>query len=304
MLQKIRRYLKLNVLPIFYNRKLTNNETVSENLTKAVETFGLAYPNDFRGFEYMESFKYYDRGLSRIVKKIKDEKYNNLSLIDIGANIGDSIAVLRQSVFCPILAVEGDDVYFDYLKKNTQNYQDVELIKAYLGEKDELLNIGSVRKDGTAHLEKSNESREILSLDTVLKDSKIFKFSKFLKIDTDGYDNAILRGSVNYLALTKPIIFMEYHPDFLEKQNDYGIDIFDYLTSLGYEKAIMYENYGEYMFSFNIANKSFIEEMREFFYKNERIPYCDLTLFHKDDNDLFQIIRKSELDFFKFEKIK
>ncbi len=305
MLKKIIRYIKCFIPPIFLNlsNKLKQNNAVLKDIQSNIETFGLQFPDDFKGFEYMNSFKYYDRALSRLIQLImKEKEYCNLSLIDIGANIGDTIAVLRQSVFCPILAVEGDDVYFKYLKKNMISYKDVELINILLGEKDEILEIQTVRGAGTARLEKSNESREILSLDTLLNKYSQFDHSKFLKIDTDGYDNAILRGGKIYLAVAKPIIFMEYDPYHLEKQNDYGIDIFIYLSTLNYEKAIMYENYGEYMFSFDIANKNFIEEMREFFYKNERIPYCDLCLFHKEDNDLFQIIRNSELDFFKAEK--
>jgi FkbM family methyltransferase len=268
-----------------------------------IETYGIDYPEDFKGFEYMAIYKYYNRGLSRIIKKVKEEKYNDLLLIDVGANIGDTMAVLRHTVFCPILAVEGDKEYFNYLVKNSSMFSDVKPIRAFLGEKDEILNVESIKINGTAHLEKSNFQSDILSLDTLLKNNPRFLSAKFLKIDTDGFDNAILRGSANYLAKAKPIVFMEYDPNFLKLHNDNGIDIFSYLTSLGYEKAIMYANFGEYMFSFSLSNIEFIEEMRDFFYKNNKIPYSDICIFHNTDLNLFHKIRRSELAFFNNEKI-
>lgn len=301
MLQKIKKLSRLFIPPIFLNcwRRFKN---ISESMSKPIESYGLNYPNEFKGFEFMNRYKYYDKGLSRIVKIIKEEKYNDLSLIDVGANIGDSVAVLRQTVFCPIMAVEGNDEYFNYLKGNCNKYPNIELVKVFLGEKDEIKKVKSVKKDGTAHLEKSDSKLEILSLDTLLKKYPQFQYAKLIKIDTDGYDNAILRGSLSYLTVSKPIIFMEYDPNFLEDQNDNGIDIFSYLLDLGYERAIMYANFGDYMFSFTLSNFEFIEEMREYFYKNDKIPYSDLCVFHKNDNDLYQNVRKAELDYFNKEK--
>jgi hypothetical protein len=37
-------------------------------------------------------------------------KYPNLTMIDVGANVGDSIAIVRVDV--PILCVEGEDHFF------------------------------------------------------------------------------------------------------------------------------------------------------------------------------------------------
>lgn len=263
----------------------------------------LSMPENHKIFEYMGALKYYDRNLSRLLP-IVIEKYKNLPMIDIGANIGDTLAILRNDgVFCPTLCIEGDDEYFPYLQKNTEKYDDVTLKKIFLGAMDEIKKMSVVRDNaGTSHLDNSEKQVEILTLDTVLNNYEKFQSAKFLKIDTDGFDNIVLKGAKNYLAKTKPIIFMEYFPDDLARQGDNGLDVFNYLTNLGYKKALMYANVGELMFSFNVFDSDFIEEMRDFFTKNERIPYCDLCLFHEEDLDLFVNCRRSELDFFRKEK--
>lgn len=272
---------------------------VKDSLSQTVvETYGLDYPDEFKSFEYMSIFKYYDTVLPRIVKITKLNKYKNLKLIDVGANIGDTVTLIRRELELPILAIEGDLSYFQYLLRNCKNLKDIESVNVFLGEKNEKISSKIKRVNGTGHLEKSESELEILTIDSLLDTYSNFIDAKFLKIDTDGYDNAILRGAKKYLAKSSPIIFMEYDPNFLEKQNDNGIKIFSELRSLGYQKALMYENFGEYMFSFNLNDEYFIEDMRDFFYKNNRIPYVDLCIFHEQDMDLFEIIRKEELYFY------
>ena len=97
---------------------------------------------------------------------------------------------------------------------------------------------------------------------------------------------------------------MEYDPNYLIKNNDNGLDIFKYLNSMGYNNAIMYQSFGEYMFSFNLDNEQFIAEMRDFFYKNTRIFYADLLLFNNDDLKIFEEVRNKEREFFNSEKLK
>lgn len=261
-------------------------------------------PKGHKLFEYMQDFKYYDRALSRLMPIIS-RKYTDLKVIDIGANIGDNLAILRNDELSyPTLCIEGDDEYFQYLEKNTKKYRDVQIKKTFLGAEDERKMMQIVRDiAGTSHLTPSATGVEIVTLDTTLNEFEEFKLSKFLKIDTDGFDNMVLNGAREYLERAKPIIFMEYCPEGLARQNDNGLDIFRYLFSLGYRKALMYENFGEYMFSFNLNDQDFVEEMKDFFTKNKRIPYCDLCLFNESDLDLFKACRKSELDFFRNEKL-
>ena len=120
-----------------------------------------------------------------------------------------------------------------------------------------------------------------------------------IKIDTDGFDSIILKGSLDFLVMARPVIFFEYDPFFLTKQGDDGISIFPILSSIGYSKMLIYDNFGDYILSTELTNSVIIEEIHNYFSGRGGNRYCDICVFHSDDNDLFEKIRISEILFFK-----
>lgn len=65
-----------------------------------------------------------------------------MTLIDVGANVGDTIAVVKTEVDVPVIGVEGDEVTFSYLEKNSKQFNNnTNVVKTFLGEKSEELNI-------------------------------------------------------------------------------------------------------------------------------------------------------------------
>lgn len=303
--------LQLDILNLQNLQNNTNNELseIRKRLTPPTVTphyeniLHINIPPEHKILEYMHLYKYYDRCLPRILGYIS-EQFEDFKLIDVGANIGDTAQNLRLAgLNFPILAIEGNDEYFNYLEQNQHIIKNIDICKVLLSDKEETINAKLNSQNGTAGFVKSNESSQVLPLDTLLESFQQYKNSKLLKIDTDGFDNIILKGASNYINNAKPIIYMEYDPNFLIKNNNYGLDIFKYLHSLGYNNAIMYQNFGEYMCSFNLDNEEFISEMRDFFYKNNRICYADLLLFNNTDLKLFEEVRNQERNYFKSEKL-
>ena len=125
------------------------------------------------------------------------------------------------------------------------------------------------------------------------------KCPKFIKIDTDGFDCLILRGSLSILKIAKPIVFFEYDPFFLSKQNDDGISIFAALSSIGYKKALIYDNFGDYILSIELTNSYQVEDLHNYISGCGGSRYYDICVFHSEDDDLFEKIRTSEIQFFK-----
>ncbi len=263
-------------------------------------------PKSFRGFYYMSEFPFYDRIIPRIITYLKNfnsENIKNISMIDVGANIGDTVALVRQYHDIPILAVEGDDEYFSYLEVNSSLYTNITITKQFLGEKDENIGLKLTQDMGSARLQTSSKKISIISLDTLLEQYENFKKSCFLKIDTDGYDSIIIRGAKKYISGSKPIIFMEYDPQLLAEHNDNGIDIFNELFEMGYTRGIVYENFGVYMFSFRLNDLEFIYELKNYFFKNKLISYADILLFHDENQTFFNKTRDAELRFFENYKL-
>jgi FkbM family methyltransferase len=260
-----------------------NDHDIKIPLSHALPTILSKYPN-------------YASNLARVASCIQ-EKYEYLSIIDIGANIGDSVFILRKNVFCPILCIEGDEIFFNILKMNTASSENVFIEKVFVGDADKRTNQELVVVAGTAHFEDSNsETTHFKKLSSVLSEYPQFQNAKMLKIDTDGFDLLIIRGSVDFLQLAKPVIFFEYDPFLLSKQNDDGLSIFPLLQSLGYCAVTAYDNFGRYIISLPLIELEQIEDLHKYLLGRSDF-YYDLCIFHQEDLDVQNRLRKVEASF-------
>jgi len=247
---------------------------------------------------FIKNYPYYNFNLLRISLYIK-EKYNNLNFMDIGANIGDTVALLRSKNDLPLLCIEGDRTFFEILKKNTELFSNIELANTFLGESEDIINAKLSSNLGTGSIVDSTKHKlETVSLDTLLKKFPPFQNSKLIKIDTDGFDFKILRGSKNYLNQIHPAVFIEYDPLFQKLHNEDPYFIFEYLETFGYSKVIFYDNFGDYLISLSLNEKEKISELTSYFTNRGSLKYCDLCFFHKEDEDIFNTTRERELEFF------
>jgi FkbM family methyltransferase len=249
----------------------------------------------------LKTYPLYSSNLARLAKYVK-QKYEHLKFIDVGANIGDSIALLRKEAEFPILCIEGDEQFLSVLEKNATLFAEVDIVKAYLGECSNTIRGTTIKQGGTAHLSTNKVGDNIIEvkkLSDVLKDYPSFWQSKMIKVDTDGFDCKILRGAADFLKSAKPIIFFEYDPFFLAEQGDDGTSIFKDLSNYGYKNLLIYDNFGDLMLSVNINNSRILEELHLYFSGRLGHRYCDICVFHTEDSDLFEIAREREIQFFE-----
>ena len=289
----------------YLNRKIFNYAMKANPIIEQeVAGFSLSMPFSHILPFYLKNFPYYSRNLVRLAN-YTFQKFDDLKLIDVGANIGDTIALLREELHFPILAVEGDPYYFDLLERNAIRFSDTVLVNSYLGEFCEELNIASTKDRGTGRLKVAEDSISkvrIKALDEVIEENLQFQDSKILKIDTDGFDFKILRGATSFLAKSKPLVFFEYDPFLLSNSGDDAKEVFQFLLDLGYENILLYDNFGELMLSTYLGNQQLITEINSYLLGRMSQLYFDICVFHGDDNDLFRTARTSELAFFKRSK--
>ncbi len=240
----------------------------------------------------------YNLNLKRIANYI-GEKYSSLKIIDVGANIGDTAALLKSEKNSHILCIEGDDNLFEILKLNSQNFVNVELAKHFLSEDEGTLNAKLSTNLGTGSIVESAENKlKTVSLDKLLNEHSNFRKSKLIKIDTDGFDYKIIRGGKSFIEEYKPVIFIEYDPQFHKIYKEDSLFIFEFLEKIGYSKVIFYDNYGDYLISLSINDWEKIKELTNYFSNRNFLKYCDLCFFHKEDEDIFSTTRERELKFF------
>ena len=235
----------------------------------------------------MKMFPTYNVNLGEITK-IVHQKYADLKVIDVGANIGDSVAVMHHEAVVPILCIEGNPKFLKLLEQNAKQFKDIEIEASFVGEKS--VKVNPQNNLGTAFLEESNDGIMVHTMQEVISKHPKFATAKLLKIDTDGFDNIIIRASKELLSNAKPIIFFEYDPFYLAKQNEKGIDIFDFLEELNYTSAIVFDNFGFYLTTVSLSNKNLLKDLHHYFNRNGSI-YMDICVVHKDDVDLLERIK-------------
>lgn len=241
----------------------------------------------------------YSANLPRLIAHTK-EKYPDLKMIDVGANIGDTVALVQTIIpNIPILCIEGDEKYFKLLSKNLSKFKNTKACQCFLGEKDGTVNGTLVSNEGTLHVQEKREEKpiSITTLDIILKKYNNFSRAHIIKIDTDGYDVKIIRGGWKYLSEEKPVLFFEWDRFFLQNNKDDGVDILLALAKIGYERVLFYDNLGRFLVSCTLKETETIKQLYYYAYrKTGSFPYYDIAVFSKEDNLLALSFIQKEMD--------
>lgn len=241
--------------------------------------------------------------LGRIVSEVQ-QKYPNLNVIDIGANAGDTASLIKSiNSNIPLVCIEGDITTFGYLEENIKQFNDIKIYNKYLGERAEEMTV-TIEKKGwnSTVLQNSNGNSKIslTTLDILLKENlqkEIEKF-KLVKIDTEGFDTIILRGSLDYLRQSNPVIYFEYNRENMQAINEDGLSTLRTLKEIGYAHALFFDDRGRYILNTNLNESTLIENLHDYANgKDGLIYYYNICLIHKNDHDIAQNLAAKESAF-------
>jgi FkbM family methyltransferase len=231
----------------------------------------------------------YSQNLGRVAAACA-RRYGDATMIDLGANIGDSLVVTRMHSDMPMLCVEGDSRYLPYLWLNSAQFKNVEIAPCYVGSSDGERRASVVASGGTAHLEFAPEGATRVTLCTLMtltQQHPRFAGAGLLKLDTDGLDVAIIMSSAEFLRRSLPVVFFEYDPRLMAPQ-DAGPSVFSFLENLGYEGVVVWDNVGGYLLSATTSNVRLWADLHEYFLASRAHRYMDIAVFAASQRDLFE----------------
>src|SRR5574344_961247 len=234
------------VLYMFRNNRIAKeikyqySKTVSlmknERIITRVNNQWITCPYSHKLAIYQKIFPKYDKQLSIICSFISHTQKKKINIIDVGANIGDTVINigLKDAYY---LLIEGNPDYNIYIQDNLKNKYHYNLEKVFLSDTisnqyhlfsefgtGKLISI----KDGTIQ-----NSNHICTLDFIIQKYPNKHFD-LLKIDTDGFDFKILRSAMTLLKSQNPYTFFEWDPILLKEQNEDPLSIFLILNDIGY----------------------------------------------------------------------
>ena len=168
----------------------------------------LLLPAEHRLPESQSVHSLYDRFLPFIAKELPP----NSSVLDIGANIGDSLAAMATSnQSLNFLCIEPEVSFIKYLNRNIENLVN-QFPKLRVSVDNRLISTSQEHKilvgeNGTRRAElTTGSSLHSISVDTLCEEFDLRDVS-LIKSDVDGWDWDVIRSSLKVIKRDKPIIF-------------------------------------------------------------------------------------------------
>jgi FkbM family methyltransferase len=227
-------------------------------------------------------------------------KYPDSTMIDIGANVGDTIAVVRSITTIPIIAIEGDAFSYSFLQKNATQFKDVYTLSEYLGEEKKAMQVTMEKEGWNNTIIPTTGGDAVINLktldDVIAEHNLETRNIKLLKIDTEGFDTIILRGCRKTISLNNLVLYFEYNGENMNTIGEKGFDTLMQLKDFGYSDIHIFDCTDNLIMATTLDNKDTLQQLHDYAHMHKTmIPYFDICVFHKDDTDLAE-------DFLKLEK--
>jgi FkbM family methyltransferase len=224
----------------------------------------------------------HDRLLGRLGGFVRARR-GRLVAIDVGANVGDTVAALMGGAEDRVLAVEPSVEFLRFLRANWGANPQVTIVAAACGERDAELQVSVLRRDGTAVFTETaqGERVQMSTLDAVVRAQPAFADADVVKIDTDGFDFAVLDGAQDLLARARPAVLLECDhfdaPDYVTRCRA----ALRTLRDCGYAHFAAYDNFGYLMGSFALDDTRPFEHLL-FYQLSSPFHYFDLLVMPDD----------------------
>jgi len=210
----------------------------------------------------LKSYPCYDALPARLGKFI-GKKEGQLRCIDVGANIGDSIAAFFQNESDQFLAIEPAEKFNRFLQKNWGQSKNVRILSYICSSSDNSASYEVKGHAGSARIvpSESGIQMESRSLDTILLEQAYLRDVNMLKIDTDGHDFEVISGAKNAIESQRPSILFEC--DAFGNSN-YISDCMDCLQLIherGYEYFLLYDNFGYLMGKYSLRDPGSFKDL-------------------------------------------
>jgi FkbM family methyltransferase len=225
-------------------------------------------------------------------------------VLDIGANIGDSMIIIASNSGLPVHCVEPSDFFFAYLKENIARHfpGQATLEQGFVTSREGEAPMGLVHWGGTAQPGSApfTEHCGALSIRRLLGK---FPDVALLKVDTDGYDQEILLGAFETGPGNMPenrrfAIYFEFEiassePDQVRKICQRAMAFFRSMSELGYETGFFWDDFGRCLGEFDIGQTSSVRNIINYMTHLRQRPVWgfDICLIHRQDAVLTRHMR-------------
>ncbi len=234
-----------------------------------------------------ELFPCYNRPLAHSAQALAERNRSQprLVVVDVGANIGETVAIIAEQCgdIGQYLCIEADQELAELCEANLHDNRRVTVERCLIGEDE-----GS-----TAWLEDSHRSNpstrlaappsaassaaHVVRLDTVVAPyAELHGGLDMIKVDTEGYDFAVLRSGTAMLEKYHPALYFEWFPKLLAGFGENSAAAFERLVQLGYRHYVFFTNHGEIFRSTDALETPLLRDLEAITLSGGPIKYFDV----------------------------
>ena len=215
-------------------------------------------------------------------------KYPAGSMVDIGANIGDTAAIIATYASNKLILVEGSDYFFSILGANVAQLPNkIELVNALVSDGSAASGSFSYWGGTASFIEESAGGQRIqtLQLGEVCDGNTCF-----VKVDTDGYDVKILMAGLAWLRSERPAVLFENE---IRNENDLQLanQLLQRFSEIGYQHFLVWDDPGLHIVS--TSSHQVLQDLNHYLLKvwqnpgRKSICNYDVLCLHEQDADIY-----------------
>lgn len=253
--------------------------------------FTITLPAEHALWLYQAEHPHYDRFLPHLTRFVKAHE----GIIDVGANVGDSLAAMVNANPAPtFLCVEADETFYRYLTENISAIKarrgDVQIhpVKCLVGK--QVVSARLEGKQGTKHAVMTGDgSVTSRPLDEIVATTPGVPRIRVIKTDVDGFDYDVIDSAIPLIIKDKPLIFFEY--DCSTEMQRAGFErMLSSLEAHGYCDWAVFDNFGQLVLRTDALGV--VRQLVDYAWKQKQgastrtVYYFDVLACHADDKDL------------------
>ena len=253
-------------------------------VTRDVQGTRLRMPWEHRLPDLTMRHPAYGQNLVELARGLGHEDF---SMIDVGANIGDSAKQVRAAQPSAwVLCVEGDPHYLPFLRHNVRDDPQVVIEASLLMPDDSpVANVSPRRSRGTTRFQESSTSGSLPLLSVRALPDRLAGLPpvRLIKSDTDGFDTVLVPALAASFAETRPLLFFEYDEALSRQAGDpVPAATLTRLVELGYATVAVWDNFGTALGHTDLADAALLDRLHADVAAG-LYNYWDLAAAHRDD---------------------
>jgi FkbM family methyltransferase len=243
----------------------------------------------------LQRHRFYDRLPARVSAHFH-ARQASIGCIDVGANIGDTVAAFRQSEADRFLAIEANARFYDLLVQNWGRDPQVQTVAVLCSSESGEGKFEIREKRGTAVIAQTEHGQHLQKqpLDAIVAAHPAVGQVDILKIDTDGHDFEVIRGAAGVIAQHRPAVLFECDP---ADNPGYVADCTAAIALFrerGYRHFLLYDNLGHLLGQYSLEHP---EAFYQLLFYQLTSPLCYFDILVMKDEDLIPF-HQQEIEYF------